>query len=339
MKNNLLFVLLLLISVSTLGRSNSHDFRIIFYNTENLFDTKHDSLKSDTEFLPDGERFWTNKKFNLKLNRIFQTVIAAGEGNTPTLIGFCEVENRNVIDQLLYRTPLGKMGYKVIHKESPDRRGIDVVLLYNEKIFHPINYNHFQVINPKDESFKTREILYAKGVINSDTLHVFVNHWPSKYGGTVETIPLRALAAETLKSKTDSIFKTNQEAKIVIMGDFNDTPFDESISEHLKAQPDNTKLTPELVNLSYKIAKSGEGSHKYHGKWSMIDQMIVSDALLNSKIGLSTQYENHKIFSADFLLENDATYLGKKPFRTYIGFKYHNGFSDHLPVILDLDYK
>ena len=312
-------------------------YRIMFYNVENLFDTEDDPKTIDEEFLPKGDRYWNNKKFYTKLNRISQVVIAAGQGQLPIIVGLCEVENQKVLDLLLYKTPLGKLGYKIIHKESPDERGIDVAMLYKKEVFRPLSYRVYQVTNSKDPSFKTRDILYVTGLLATDTLHVFVNHWPSKYGGTVETKPERALAANTLRAAVDSIFRINAASKIIIMGDFNDSPFDESITQHLKPVTEfESIINSELYNLAYSKAKENLGTTKFHGKWDLIDQMMVSGALLKSDSGLLTKPELFKIFNAPFLLEEDKTYLGKKPFRTYEGFKYHNGFSDHLPVLLDL---
>lgn len=312
------------------------NYRIIFYNVENLFDTFDDPEKNDNEFLPDGDRFWNSRKYNLKLKRIFQVIMASSQGTQPCLIGLCEVENRTVLEDLLHWTPLGKMGYKIIHKESPDRRGIDVALLYNANLFSPISYNAIPVAKPNDDSFITRDILHVSGKIESDTLHVFVNHWPSKYGGILETKPLRAIAANTLKEQFDSLFSINSRTKVIAMGDFNDSPFDESVVNYLGAIPikDTTNL-PQIINLSYGLAQKGMGTNKYQGKWALIDQIFVSSGLLKSS-SLQTNEASFNIFEDDFLLEDDKNFLGKKPFRTYLGFKYHNGFSDHLPVTLDL---
>ena len=330
------FVLLLLFSQKAFAQNNNPKYRVMFYNVENLFDTLDDEDKNDEEFLPKGERFWNDRKLNLKLNRIFQVIMALGEGNPPVLIGLCEVENLNVLEMLVRRTPLERMGYKIIHKESPDRRGIDVALLYKQNAFIPISYRAIEVSDSVNESFKTRDILHVKGHLGNDTIHVFVNHWPSKYGGLVETEVLRALAANTLRDATDSIFVLDPNADILIMGDLNDSPIDDSLLKHLKTKTDfETIEASALYNLTYNLAKSGKGSNKYQGKWELIDQIIVSGAFLNPN-RLHVLPNGAAIFDADFLLEDDETYLGQKPFRTYIGFKYNNGFSDHLPVYIDL---
>ena len=335
----LVFLALVLCTLSTFGNKNESNYRIMFYNVENLFDMDDDPETIDEEFLPKGDRFWNEKKFYNKLNRIFQVIMAAGEGQLPAVIGFCEIENQKVLDLLLFKTALGKLGYKIIHKESPDSRGIDVALIYQKDLFHPVSYEAIPVIDPGDDQFKTRDILYVQGTLGADTLHFFVNHWPSKYGGVVETKSLRALAAITLRSKIDSILAINHSGKIVLMGDFNDSPFDESISQHLKAKNNfDTIETDEIYNLAYPQANANKGTNKYQGKWEMIDQIIVSGALLNDNNGITTTVDQFKIFGPEFLLEDDKNFLGEKPFRTYQGFKYNNGFSDHLPVLLDLNF-
>lgn len=308
----------------------------MFYNVENLFDTKNDQEKNDDEFLPDGNRRWTSTRFFQKINHISQVIVAAGEGAYPSVIGLSEIENQDVMESLLFHTPLGKLDYQIIHKESPDNRGIDVAFLYRKTRFKPLIFEAIPVKNPKDDKFKTRDILYVKGLIGSDTIHFFVNHWPSKSGGIGATKPLRAVAATTLRLKTDSLLNLNKNSNIIIMGDFNDTPSDVSIKEVLGAKsPNEINSSKALYNLAIPLALKGKGTNKFQGKWSLIDQIIVSGNLLNGN-RLKTSTGSFQIFSPDFLLENDETYLGKKPFRTYSGFKYNGGFSDHLPVLLDL---
>jgi hypothetical protein len=310
----------------------------MFYNVENLFDTQNDPEKNDEEFLPDGNRRWTNTRFLQKINHISQVIVAAGEGDYPSVIGLSEIENQDVLESLLFHTSLGKLDYQVIHKESPDNRGIDVAFLYRKTRFKPLFFEAVPVKNTKDDKFKTRDILYVKGLIGSDTIHFFVNHWPSKSGGIGATKPLRALAASTLRLKTDSLLNLNKNCNIIIMGDFNDTPSDVSVKDVLGAKsPNEINSSNALYNLAIPLAIKGKGTNKFQGKWSLIDQIIVSGNLLNGN-RLKTSTGLFQIFSPDFLLENDETYLGKKPFRTYSGFKYNGGFSDHLPVLLDLKH-
>jgi hypothetical protein len=310
----------------------------MFYNVENLFDTQNDLEKDDDDFLPEGSRHWTESRFFQKINHISQVILAAGEEDFPSVIGLCEIENQNTLESLLFHTQLGKLGYQIIHKESPDSRGIDVAFLYRKTKFIPLLYEIIPVKSHIDKDFRTRDILYVKGMIGEDTLHFFVNHWPSKYGGIGATKPLRTLAASTLRMKTDSLLNLNKLSKIIIMGDFNDSPSDVSIRGVLGVKSPDEIISPNnLYNLALPLAQKGKGTNKYRGKWFMIDQIMVSGNLLNGK-KLKTSPELFQIFSPDFLLENDETNLGKMPNRTYSGFKYHGGFSDHLPVLVDLKH-
>ncbi len=332
-KKNSLLIFLFVITIYPCFAQTTE--RVLFYNVENLFDVHDDSLKHDEEFLPGQNRYWSASRLNKKIKRIYQVIVAASYKQSPVLIGMCEVENVLVLNQLLETTPLHKMGYHFIHQESPDRRGIDVALLYQKDRFTPIGFRAIPVVNEQDKYFKTRDILYVEGTIGIDTLHVFVNHWPSKYGGVMETISLRKLAAKTLKHAIASVVKENQKTNVLIMGDFNDAPDEESIqfliSHSSKEKYENVKLIhPALQNDT-----NNRGSHKYQGNWELLDQIIVSESL-NDGVGLNIKPQSFKVFDADFLLEEDEKYLGRKPNRTYVGYKYHDGFSDHLPVMIDL---
>ncbi|MBC8486352.1 MAG: endonuclease [Bacteroidetes bacterium] len=319
--------------------SNKNRFRIVFYNVENLFDIYDDSLKMDEEFTPGGIKGWNNKKFYKKLNNISKIIMSIGEWDPPAVVGLCEVENRFVLNKLIYETPLKNIGYKIVHEESPDKRGIDVAFLYRPDKFEPLWHEAIGVYFPFDTSSKTRDILYVKGVIaNTDTIHFFVNHWPSRYGGYLVTKPKREFVAGVLRTKVDSIFQTDIEAKILIMGDFNDDPDDESVLNVLNAKSDTAGLqNTDLFNLMFIYEKKWKsGTLKYLGKWNVFDQLIISEALFSGVSGLKISDEGAKIFNPDFLFEEDMKYLGIKPFRTYSGPKYQGGFSDHLPIYLDL---
>ncbi len=316
------------------------DFRLMFYNVENLFDTEDDSLKNDDFFTPQGSMHWSWKKYQQKINRISQVILNVGGWEVPEIVGLCEVENRYVLEGITRYTPLAKFDYKILHFESPDLRGIDVAMLYQEKRFEPIHSEAIPVVFDGPDSRPTRDILYVEGVTHTkDTLHVFVNHWPSKYGGDLETEPLRIRAAETLRGKVKELWSKNPLAKIVIMGDLNDEVESKPVKDALQAQTETASLTPKtLYNLSARWNKERNyGSHKYQGVWSVIDHIIVSTGVLTKENGiLLAAPEDAHIFKADFLLEPDEKEGGMKPFRTNIGMKYNNGFSDHLPVYLDL---
>jgi predicted extracellular nuclease len=311
--------------------------RVMFYNVENLFDTFNDSLKNDESFTPEGNHHWTEFRYNKKLKSLSKVILAAGGWEAPEIIGLCEIENRFVLDQLVQKTGLRNIGYQIIHEESPDRRGIDVAMMYRPNKFTPINHQAINITFPFDPGSKTRDILYVRGLVgDQDTVHLFVNHWPSKFGGAKETEPKRMFVAKLLRNKVDSIFALNADANIVIMGDLNDEPTDESVMKGLKPETDLSKLkrNNQLFNLMYAIRH--KGSHKYQDSWSTIDQFIVSGGLMLRTEGLRVAPEKAVIFEADFLLEVDERNMGKKPFRTYIGMKYHGGYADHLPIYVDL---
>ncbi|MCD4665181.1 MAG: endonuclease [Bacteroidales bacterium] len=318
---------------------DENDFRIVFYNVENLFDIYDDSLTRDEDFTPDGIKHWNNKKFYAKLNNIYRIIISIGEWEPPAVIGLCEVENRFVLNKLVYETPLKNFNYKVIHEESPDWRGIDVALLYHPDKFKTLTYKTFPIRFPFDTTSRTRDILYVKGLAyDSDTIHLFINHWPSRYGGHLATKPKREFVASILRLQVDSIFSLNPNANILIMGDFNDDPSDESLKRVLNAKGDTTKLqSSDLYNLMFVYDNDWKtGTLKYKENWNVFDQFIISGSLLTGSTGLKISDEGAKIFSADYLIQEDTKYLGTKPFRTYSGPKYQGGFSDHLPVYLDL---
>jgi predicted extracellular nuclease len=309
--------------------NDTEPHRILFYNVENLFDTLDDANKADEEFLPEGNKHWTPYRYYDKLQKISKVILAAGEWNTPSFIALCEIENRNTLNNLLEWTPLKNYQYGIIHKESPDFRGIDVALLYDKEKVQPLYYNFYKLHFPFSPRTKTREILYSKNLINKDTLHIFVNHWPSRRGGKEASEPKRIFVAEFLREKVDSILGTNINAKIIITGDFNDEPTDSSIYYYLKAQSDTTfNEEGVLFNYMYEKKNRGEGSYKYRYEWNMLDQIIISKGLYSSK-------NKAVIFKEDWLLKEDERYTGKTIYRTYYGPRYQGGYSDHLPVFLD----
>jgi len=274
---------------------------------------------------------------NDKINGIYKTIVAVGEWEPPIFVGMCEVENGFVLYRLVHETPLLKFDYGIVHRESPDARGIDVGLLYRKELFRLQESRFFRVIFPDDSRRRTREILYARGVIGGiDTIHIFVNHWPSKFGGELESNAGRFAAANTLKQKVDSIKIFYPDARILIMGDFNDEPESTPLVDGLKVCSNAKDKCPSgLVSISSMLKSRGQGSYKYKGVWGMIDQIIVSESLLDKRRKIFTSPEKTSVFRADFLLEPDEAFVGDKPFRTYAGFKYHGGFSDHLPVYID----
>jgi len=340
MRSRYFLVLLLLISISfySFAQQNKSEFSILFYNVENLFDTYNNPETEDDNFTPQGELHWTNKRFAAKLLNISKVILGASGWSVPEIVVFAEIENRSLLEKLIRNTPLEAVPYKIIHKESPDNRGIDVALIYNSNLFFPLEYNYYPLmINGKLQN--TRELLYVSGVFNGkDTLHIFGNHWPSRYSGFLETKLLRNAAADLLRVKVDELNNKYKTPKIVIIGDFNDNPSDESLTEVLRAgKVEQPIVQDQLYNLFYEWKSSRQGSLKFQSQWFLFDQIIVSGSLLSTSSGLYTSLENARILSLPFLLEEDKKFGGQKPFRTYYGFSYNGGFSDHLPVLLKLN--
>ncbi len=300
---------------------------ILFYNVENLFDCYNDSLKNDEEFLPDADKHWSFYRYNAKVNKVAKVILASNQWDLPALVGLCEVENEAVLNRLVWETGLSEQGYRFIHHESPDRRGIDVALLYRKDKFDIVGERAISVSLP-DRNFFTRDILYVKGVaFDKDTCHVFVCHWPSKYGGAMHSEWKRSVVAIKLRGVCDSILTTDENSNIIIMGDLNESPQSGAVYNSLKAREEGTGV--ELINLSLKFKSDvAGGTIKYGGHWDIFDQIIVSNSLLQEPFTT----DGMSIVDLPFLLEPDKSYSGVRPFRTYLGPLYHGGFSDHLPV-------
>ncbi|MGB0176857.1 MAG: endonuclease/exonuclease/phosphatase family protein [Owenweeksia sp.] len=310
--------------------------RVAFYNLENLFDPSDDTLKNDEEFTPQGQRYWSNYRYREKSHRMAKAILSIGEWDAPDIVGVAEIENRKVLEDLVQSPVLAKFDYDIIHFESPDRRGIDVGMIYRRDRFTLIASRNIPVTTPEDPGFATRDILYASGTIFSgDTIHLFYCHWPSRYGGQQQSEPKRILAALTVKKITDSILNTDPLATIIVAGDFNDEWTNYSLKDVLEARVPETNSKPKTLYNLMAAMDAAAGSHRYRGQWAYLDQVIVSNGLLNNS-GVEAWEHRAFIVSHDFLLETDEKYPGSQPFRTFIGMKYHGGFSDHLPVYIDL---
>ncbi len=336
----LLFIVFQLFINSEMQSQENASIRVAFWNFENFFDPFVDSTRAYNEFTENGGQHWTVSRFYKKRNNMYKAILSLSEGESLAILGICEVENTFVTTMLFQETPLKKHNYRIIHYEGEDRRGIDVALAYSTDKLQLINSDAIKVRSPDNKYFKTRDILYAKFYDRkNDTIHCFVNHWSSRYGGEKETIHLREMTARLLKHKVDSLIKINNSIpKIIIMGDFNDTPFDNSILNVLSAKPieifsDNDTL----INLFANGKNLGfDGTLKHQYRWQIFDQIIISKSLYNDSESLHYIKNSATIFHDDFLFVEDETYGGKKLFRTYIGPKYQGGYSDHLPVYIDL---
>ena len=299
-------VFLIICSLPIVAESS---LRIVSYNVENLFDTKHDTLKNDSSFLPDGMHHWTYRRYQTKIDRIAQVLVNIGGWESVPLVGLCEVENARCLRNLCYK--LRRFHYKYVHYESPDERGVDVALLYDSTRVSILNR---RALSPSLDGDATRDILYVSALYEQrDTVHVMMCHLPSQLGGAANTDWKRQHAKSLLQSQIASILLLQPSANIVVMGDMN-TP----------AQDDLRGMD----NLMLPIQKTGQGTHKYQGIWTCLDQFYVSQSIASKATAT--------IFSPRWLLEEDAKYLDYKPHRTYIGYRYNDGYSDHLPIVLHL---
>ncbi len=323
-------------------KDNNPYHQVAFYNVENFFDTLDSPATADEEFTPAAEKNWNTSKLFDKIRKIERVITELDSTVLPAVVGFCEVENRDVLELLVKTTSLKDAGYQIVHKESPDYRGIDVALLYKDDVFELIDYKLWQVIFPFDTEYSTREVLYVKGNLDKlGDLHVLVNHWPSRSGGEIESRPRRIFVAEMVKSKVDSIFSTDRNARIIITGDFNDEPDDLSIVSGLSAYTSFDDPKPQsLFALSKYLQNNSEiGSYKYQGNWNMLDQFVISSALLDTAAIMYCRPQDLGIMNQPYLFEEDDRFMGKKPYRTYLGNYYNGGYSDHLPVNLKIRYK
>ena len=330
------------LSVGAQQNHGKKNFKVVCYNVENYFDCVDDTLKNDAEYLPGGMRGWNYTKYQAKQNNIAKVITAIGGWNTPALVGLCEVESEKCLTDLTRYSGLRSLKYEFVHFESPDTRGVDVALLFDPNQFTPTHKEAIGIFFPQAPSAKTRDVLLVSGIVpTGDTLHVFVGHWPSRLGGELESENRRIAVASTIRLKVDSLFSVSPAANIIIMGDFNDYPDNRSLTEVLKARHPNEAIDKvNLYNLTYPLHLNGKGTHKYDGEWGVLDNFVVSGNLLNTSNRICTHTTNDThIFNADFLLEDDLTHLGKKPFRTYVGMKYNNGYSDHLPIFVDFWYE
>jgi hypothetical protein len=310
---------------------------VAFYNLENLFDTIDDPNVDDFEFTPEGPSQWTSKRYYVKLSHMAEVISQIGDEYTkvgPVFIGVSEVENRGVVQDLVNTAPLKSMGYSFVHFDSPDKRGIDVALLYQPKVFQ-VKSSKTHTLKMADTSFYTRDILQVDGLLDGELVHVLVNHWPSRSGGEIESAPKRNAAADLCLSAVQSIYKEEPGARIIIMGDLNDDPVDESLIKHLKikTKPENVK-SGDLFDPMWQLFRDGVGSLAYRDSWNLFDQIIVSSALMDKESG-GYRYLKAKVFNKKFLLQKDGAYEGY-PFRTYSGGVYTGGYSDHFPVYLFL---
>jgi len=307
-----------------------------FYNLENLFDTLNQDDVKDEDFLPDGDYVWNTTKYYDKLANLDRVLTEMGANYSPdglAVIGVSEVENRSVLEDLIIQKGIKERDYQIVHEDSPDKRGIDVALLYQPKYFSYEGHEAVRVPLVEKElgSRPTRDVLHVWGKFDGDDMHFLVNHWPSRSGGEAASAPKRKLAAQVARKIVDSIFQNNPMAKIILMGDLNDDPTSPSVKEVIGTHAKKRKVKAgEFYNPFEKYYKKGIGSNAWRDSWNLFDQMHLSYGLIDQR---QQGYRHYKsvVFNTPYLISKTGNFKGY-PFRTFAGSRYQGGFSDHLPV-------
>ena len=292
--------------------------RVAFYNVENLYDTINGPT-NDEEYLPQGKKLWNLKKYQEKITHINKVIC---ELNTPMIIGLCEIENKGVLQDIIKEGKALK-NFQTVHHESPDARGIDASLIYDAKKLKVLDHGFIRFVLPEQSTPATRDIVWAQFKYKKESFYVMVNHWPSRRGGAEKSEPKRLKAAQNARRFIDSLLEIDTNTKIIFMGDLNDYPTNASVQSIME------KLDPKITSTSNRFG----GTHCYKGEWNILDHICISKGWNNGI--LKSSPEKGSILTLDYLL---STYKGNiVPFRTYGGSKYLGGYSDHLPVFIDLE--
>lgn len=308
---------------------------IAFYNLENLFDTIHQEGVNDYEFLPEGKNKWNSEKYWNKITNMAKVISEIGSRSTttgPIILGVAEVENRSPLEDLVKDPQIKERNYQIVHHDGPDKRGVDVALLYNPTFFVIDTFLTYTLTIPDMPDFRTREQLLVKGNLMGEEFHFIVVHFPSRMGGESKSRPLRIAAATLTKHIFDSIMSEKPNAKIIMMGDMNDDPTNESIATVLKATSDKEKISTEeyLFNPSETLYKDGIGSLAYKDSWNMFDQMIMTPVLYSENRETLTYYQ-FRVVNRKWLRQSSGQYKDY-PLRTFADGAWQNGYSDHFPV-------
>lgn len=308
------------------------EYTIAFYNLENLFDIYNDPTKYDSDFLPGSEKRWTKKRYDRKLYKLGQVISKIGvddQQKPPALVGLAEIENKKVIEDLLQSNALESFDYGFVHYDSKDERGIDVALLYDKTVFEVEDSKTYSVYleDYKGDQDYTRDILLVSGLFMSERIHLIINHWPSRREGELESSPKRLKASEKVVDIIKSLRNDYSNPKILVMGDFNDNPGDNSMKF--------LSNTAELYNPMDTLLSYSRGSVNHRFKWNLFDQILFSTNFFETEID-KLKFNEANIFDESFLTQYKGKYKGQ-PFRTYAGKKYKGGYSDHFPVYVKLN--
>ncbi len=333
-----LFILLDLFSNAQVLEKGKNYFitGIGFWNVENLYDTINDPQKQDEEFTPEGTNVWVGSRYRTKINHLAKVISQMATDVTPdglAIIGLCEIENKNVLKDLVADTQLKARNYQIVHFDGPDARGVDPALLFNPNYFKLTKAVPYRVTLITDSAHKTRDQLLVTGSLYGDPVAIIVNHWPSRRGGEMASRPNRIVAAKMCRHIADSITKVSPDTKIMIMGDLNDDPTNESVKKHIKTYGDiHRTRDDEYFNPMESLFKQGIGSLAWEDAWNLFDQILVNKNLLPTGYS-SFQYYNVRIFNKPYLKSDYGNFKGY-PFRTYSGGAYTAGYSDHFPVFI-----
>ncbi|MDX9902809.1 MAG: endonuclease/exonuclease/phosphatase family protein [Bacteroidales bacterium] len=332
------FIVLLLASLQVAEAQNQVRAGLIgFYNLENLFDTINTEGVLDEEFTPEGPNKWTGSRYLEKLDNMALVISRIGEDDGwsggPAVLGVSEIENRSVLEDLAAHPLLKESNYQIVHYDSPDLRGVDVALMYRPRFFRVTASASpsLDLTNDEGEPVYTRDQLVVSGIFDGEPMHFIVGHWPSRSGGELTSRPRRIAAAELSRRLVDSLLAIDGDAKVFVMGDFNDDPVDESMRKILRAsgKPDRLK-EGELFNTMFPLFRKGIGSLYYRDGVNLFDQIIITPSLLGSDYS-SYRFLHARVFNASFLLQKDGQYRGY-PLRSFVGTVWQGGYSDHFPV-------
>lgn len=309
-------------------------YGVMFYNLENLFDSINNNGKYDFEFSPEGKNRWDGKRYKQKIHNMAYAISRLDSKTTPNgpaIIGVSEVENKSVLLDLVADPQIAERNYQVIHHDSPDRRGIDVSLLYNPKMFRPLRVSNHVLKIDSMPWFRTRDQMCVVGLLGGKRVAVIVNHWPSRRGGTEQSAYLRKAAAELTRQVSDSLLSIDPNIGIIVMGDLNDSPYDKSLVEVLEARKNIDETKPgQFFNPFWKLLDKGIGSYIYRGKWDLFDQIVVNYNLVNNP-DCGLKYINARVCNEEFLKQQEGKYKGY-PFRTFSEGAFIGGYSDHFPT-------
>lgn len=345
-----LIILCVLLTQSVFAQNKSYSVHTVaFYNLENLFDTIRDEKIYDEEWTPKGQRKWDTRKYNQKLKNLSRVISEIGTDentNMPTILGVSEIENKRVLEDLVAQPDLKTANYGIVHFDSPDRRGIDVGLLYQKRFFTPIHiksvplyiYDNTEASTKhlnqgKGKRIYTRDQLVVTGLLDGEEISFIVSHWPSRSGGEKRSSPNREAAAALNKKIIDSLYQINPNAKVITMGDFNDGPYNKSVKDVLKAEGKRENVKAKgLYNPMWQMQQDGLGTLAYRDAWDVFDQIVVTEPLIQKDYS-TYRFWKARIFSKPYMIQRSGQYKGY-PLRNQMSGE--PGFSDHFPVYIYL---